>query len=293
MTTKVDVAVIILTFNEQDNLAFALDSVCGWARQVFVVDSFSRDRTAEVATRYECAIVEHEFVSETAQRNWALNELPIEATWIISLDADEWLPGELKDEIAGIIAKGTVHSGFLVASKFIWMGRWIKRGYYPKWNTRLFRHDAARWESREINPHPIIQGTIGHLEHDYIHENHKGLKDWSDKHVRYALQEALELLSQEEQSSVLEPSLLGTQAQRMRWIRLNLYNRLPPLTRPFLYFFYRIVLRFGFLDGWQAVVYHFLHAFWCPLLIDLFYLEMKETRKQAGKTAASAKVLTP
>ena len=293
MKPNVDIAVIVLTYNEQDNLSFALESVCGWAHQVFVVDSFSKDRTVEVAARYDCIVSQHEFVSESSQRNWSLTNLPIDASWIFFLDADEWMPIALRDEIAAVLSQGTAHNGFLLRWRLIWMGRWVKRGYYPKWLPRLVRRGSAKWEIREINPHLVVEGTLGRLQNDFIHENRKGLRDWSEKHIRYAIQEAIELFRLQEQPSELEPSLFGSQAQRLRWIRVRVYNRLPALSRPFFYFFYRVIIRLGFLDGWQAVVYHFLHAFWCPLLIDLFYLEMKETRKQADKTVASAKVLTP
>jgi hypothetical protein len=104
------------------------------------------------------------------------------------------------------------------------------------------------------------------------------LADWTQKHIRYARLEAEQLFRNAKENEDLSGRLWGTQAERTRWIRLRIYNRLPPLLRPALYFFYRVVIRMGFLDGWQAMVYHFLHAFWCPLLIDLFYLEMKQQK---------------
>ena len=73
----------------------------------------------------------------------------------------------------------------------------------------------------------------------------------------------------------IEVKLLGTQSQRKRWLRYNVWNKLPPLARPFLYFIYRYILRGGFLDGLPALIFHFLHALWYPFLIDAFYLEMK------------------
>src|SRR5262249_3790144 len=99
---KPNLAVIILTFNEEDNIAQALDSVCGWASEVWVVDSFSTDQTLEIAGRYPCRIDRHAFEDYGKQRNHALS-LPIEAEWILFLDADEWPSPELKDEIARVI----------------------------------------------------------------------------------------------------------------------------------------------------------------------------------------------
>ena len=90
------VAVIILTYNEEANIAQALDSVVGWARQIFILDSFSTDRTLEIAGRYPCVIHQNRFDNFAKQRNFALEQLPIETEWVFFLDADEWLPDDLK-----------------------------------------------------------------------------------------------------------------------------------------------------------------------------------------------------
>jgi glycosyltransferase involved in cell wall biosynthesis len=278
-TEATDVAIIILTRNEESNIAQALRSVCGWARECFVVDSFSEDRTRELASEFACAVHEHRFENYSAQRNWALQHLPIEAEWILFLDADEWIPSELKREISAAILSNPPEAGFLIKRRLIWMGRWMKRGYYPTWLLRLFRRGMARCEDRAVNEHLIANGPIGRLENDFVHDDRRGISEWIEKHNRYATLEAHELF----RDRIREPlrvALRGPQAQRTRWLRRNIYDRLPVLIRPFLYFFYRYILRGGFLDGKQAFVYHFLQALWFPILIDLKYLELK-----AGSTS--------
>jgi len=156
------VAVIILTYNEELNLPQALESVVGWARQVFVVDSGSTDRTMEIAWRYGCHVVQHPLEDYTKQRNFALSDLLIEAAWIFFLDADEWLPAPLKEEIANRLAAEAAECGFLVKRRLIWMDRWILRGH-------------VRCEERQVNEHLIVKGPVGRLEHDFMHEDRKGL----------------------------------------------------------------------------------------------------------------------
>lgn len=285
---RTDISVIIITYNEESNIGFALKSVCGWAKNVFVVDSFSSDGTVGVCKTYDCDVVQNPFVTEFSQRNWTLTNLPITSEWIFFLDADEWMPSQLKDEIDEVIQRSPEENGFMLRWRFIWMGKWVKRGYYPKWLTRLVRRDKARWEIRHINPHLVVDGPTGRVKHDFIHENRKGLRDWSEKHVRYALREAEELVAVQMDSQNLTARLFGSQAQRVRWIRLNVYNRLPIIFRASCYFIYRAAIRGGFLDGWQALVFHFLHAFWCPLLIDLFYLELRDKTPRIGSTLRSA-----
>jgi len=274
--TRPDVSIIILTYNEQANIAGALESVCGWARDVFVVDSFSKDRTLGVAAQYKCNIVQNTFSSFSQQFNWALESLPMTTEWIFFLDADERMPSELKSEVESVIASVPAENGFALRMKFIWMGRWVRRGYHSRWFMRLVRRDKARWESREINPHLQVEGRTGRLRSSFVHDDQKGLREWTEKHVAYARLEAQQLLASQTSESYMQPKFFGSPQQRVRWIRMHIYNRMPPLVRPVCYFFYRLVIVGGFLDGWQAWIYHFLHALWCPLLIDLFYLELKK-----------------
>lgn len=274
-----DLSVIILTHNEQANLPQALDSVSGWAKRVFVVDSFSSDGTVEIARRYGCKVFQYRFEGFPQQRNRALSELPIETEWVLFLDADEWMPDELKAEIAARIGENPVEQGFFLRRRFYWMGAWVRRGYYPVWILRLFRHGHASCEDRSVNEHMVLHGAAGFLRHDFIHQDRKPVAEWIEKHNRYAVKEARELFRTQAQPTKLAARFFGPQAERVRWLRERVYNRLPPILRPFLLFGYRVVLCGGMLDGWRAVLYHFLQAFWYPLLIDVNFLEeVKQSR---------------
>jgi len=270
------VAVIVLTYNEEANLARALSSVSGWADEVFVVDSMSVDTTLEIARSYGCVVVQHAFEDYAKQRDYALGALPIQSEWILFLDADEWVPGPLKDEISTLIAAAPFQDGFYVRYRFIWMGRWVRRGYYPTWILRLFRRGAGRCDGRPVNPHVNVPGDIGYLAHDLMHEDTRGVGNWIAKHNGYASQEARERAREERQPRQIEGArLLGAQVERKRWMRVRVWSRLPPLVRPFVYFFYRYVLKGGFLDGMAGFSFHFLHALWFPMLIDIKLIELR------------------
>jgi glycosyltransferase involved in cell wall biosynthesis len=291
-----DVAVIILTYNEEANISQALGSVCGWARQVFVVDSFSNDDTLDIASRYPCDIVQNAFEDHARQRNFALSRLPIKSEWILFLDADEWVPQDLKQEITTLIASKPKENGFFIKWRLIWMGRWIKRGYYPTWILRLARHGKVRCEDRAVNEHLIVEGPTGRLANDFLHEDRKGVTAWIEKHNRYASREAGELLRNRIAGhSRIQARLFGSQAERKRWMRQQVWERLPPILRPFLYFFFRYVVRAGFLDGRAALIYHFLQALWFPLLIDVKYLELRMMRQDGKATVkrANGEAITP
>jgi glycosyltransferase involved in cell wall biosynthesis len=272
--------VITLTYNEEANIAQALDSVIGWADEIHIVDSLSTDRTLDIARRYGCHIAQNRFENYAKQRNYALEHLPIRSEWVFFLDADEWLPDVLKQEISALIASCPRENGFYVKWRLIWMGRWIRRGYYPSWILRLFRHGKGRCEDRAVNEHLIVDGATGRLLNDFIHEDRKGVTDWIAKHNRYATAESQELFNTRSAPDYreIDARLFGTQAQRKRWLRYEIWNRLPPLIRPFFYFFYRYILAGGFLDGREAFAYHFLQGLWFPMLVDIKYLELKRSR---------------
>ena len=275
VTNSTDAAVVILTYNEEANIAQALDSVSGWARQIFIVDSFSTDRTLDIARAYQCEIVQHAFDNYAKQRNFAINGLGIKCEWVFFLDADEWLTDDLKNEISTVIGSNPVENGFYVKRRFIFMGRWIRRGYYPTWILRLFRKGTARCEERGVNEHLIADGAVGRLNNDFIHEDRKSISEWIAKHNNYAVMEARELLKGSSCPGEIDARFFGTQAERKRWLREHFWNHLPPLIRPFVFFTYRYILCGGFLDGRAAFIYHFLQALWFPFLIDVKYLEMR------------------
>lgn len=276
-------SVIILTRNEEKNIAQALESVCGWAHRVFVVDSLSTDSTIEIARRFDCHLVQHAFEGFGEQRNWAIRNLPIKTPWIFSLDADEWLPEALKQEIDGVLAGSPVESAFALNYRLIWMGRWIRHGYYPTSLVRLFRREAAIYDLRSCNEHAIVNGRLGKLANDFIHQDRKSLGEWIDKHNCYATREAGELLLEQGGRDYLPARLFGSQAERKRWLRYTVWNRLPVIVRAWLYFLYRYIYRLGILDGREAFLFHFFQGLWFHTLIDAKYLEL---RKEPGEKVA-------
>jgi glycosyltransferase involved in cell wall biosynthesis len=282
MAPTTDVAVIILTFNEEFNLPQALSSVRGWAREIHVLDSGSTDKTLEIAAVAGCVVTVHTFEDYSRQRNFALDYLPISAEWILFLDADEWLTESLKEEIARTLAGPSCREGFYIKRRLMWLGREIRwGGYSPTWLLRLFRRGTGRCEERPINEHIIVAGEVGRLQNDLIHDDRKGLSDWIAKHNRYSTLEANELLRQAFGAEMLPAKLFGSAPERKRWIRRRIWNHLPPFVRPFLFFAYRFLFLLGFLDGYAGFSFYLLHGFWLPLLIDAKYYEMRLMHKAA------------
>ncbi len=274
--TAVDLAVVILTKNEELNLPHALASVVGWAREVFVFDSFSTDRTEIIAREAGATFVQHAFEDYSKQRNAALSLLPIRAKWTLFLDADEQITPALRREIDESVAMASFDA-FELALKFVWRGRWVKRGYYrTAFKTVLFRTGRGRCDDRGVNEHILVDGRIGRLREPIHHEDHRGLDAWLRKHVDYARREAGRGASES-----LPPlgELFGSHAARKNWIRFHIWQRLPPAARASALFGKRMLLDLAFLDGPEAVEYHFLQALWFPLVIGAFEAERDRSSK--------------
>ena len=274
------VAVVVLTYNEEANLPHALSSVAGWADELILVDSGSTDATVEIARQHGCKVFVVPFENYGAQRSAAIGLARDFADWMLFLDADESVPQELKNEI-DVILKSACHvNGYFVRFRMMWSGKWIRHGYYPTWILRLVRANKARCEDRSVNERLQVDGATGRLTNDLIHEDHKGIGEWVSKHNRYAVREALEAFETERRLLQARGRLLGTPPERSRWLRVEIWDRLPPIARSFVYFGYRYIVRGGFLDGVAGLTFHFMHGLWYPMLIDLQYLELKRSARR-------------
>jgi glycosyltransferase involved in cell wall biosynthesis len=275
---SVPVSVLIITRNEEANLRHALDSVASWAQEVFVVDSYSEDATVAICREYAprgVRLWQHPFENYAAQRNWALENLPWSSDWVFFLDADEIATAELKDEIRELLASGPPCAGYVVTYRFIFLGRWLRHAStYPVWLLRLFRRSRAHF-TRSVNERLELDGTVGRLQHEFIHHNRAGLSRWLAKHNVYSSLEA------EEYARVLSGSegdgLPGSKAPHLRRQRLKgLFIRLP--VRPLLRFLYMCVWKRGFLDGRPGLIFCMLKA------IQEFHISCKiyENRLERG-----------
>ncbi len=270
-----NLAVIILTLNQEPNLPHALMSVCGWADEVHVVDAGSTDLTCELALARGCVLTHHPFQGHAAQCNYALRELPIAAEWVLFLEPYEQVSPRLREEISRLIASRPEANGFLIKRRLIWMNRFIRHGDYgPVWSLRLVRRRFARCLASREHAFFQVSGAIGKLRADLLQQDRKGLDAWIDLHNRTAPLQAKSLLLPAARS--LNPrGGYDSCPERSASLHRHIWNRLPPMFRPFLNFSYHYFLLGGFLDGVPGFCYHFLEGFWYPLLVNYYFREMR------------------
>jgi glycosyltransferase involved in cell wall biosynthesis len=274
-------SVVVLTFQEEKNLPHLIESMRRLNAELFVIDSGSTDRTVEIARAASAHVVEHPFQSQAAQLNWALGALPIRTEWVMRMDADERFSSELVTELSHTLPLVSPKTtGLMVKRRVYFWGRWIRHGgYYPTWLLRAWRRGKAISEQRWMDEHMVLSdGETAKLNHDIIDENQKGLSFWIDKHNRYADREINDMIAIDE----LHVRLIG-QAGRKRWMKKNLYGRLPLFLRPVLYWGYRYFILLGFLDGRAGFVFHFLQGFWYRLLVDAKLFEARLNAQRPRK----------
>lgn len=248
--------VLILTKNEEKNLGNCLKSVRDIADEIIVVDSFSTDATADIAKMYGARLVTHEFENQADQTNWALGNVPMKEDWILRIDADEYLTPELAREIQETLQKTKEETtGYEMKRRVYFLDRWIRHGgYYPAWHLRLWRKGKGQYEEREMDEHvELLEGKVGRLKHDFVDDNKNGLGAWIAKHNDYAEKEAREMTKAYSE---------GRSKKR------RIYDRIPLFWRARLYYFYRLIIRGGFLDGKEGRLFHFLQGYWYRMLVD-------------------------
>ena len=277
------VSVLIITYNEEANIARCLESV-RWASEVFVVDSFSTDRTVEIAKSLGAKVYLHPFESYAKQWNWAFDNLPFSHEWALVVDADELIPRALAEEIGRVLRQPkNAMDGFYLNREFFFLGRSLRHGgLYPNWHLRLVKRQQARYEVRPINPHIVVNGPTGSLKEPFEHRDNRPVSAWIERHNAYSDLEAEEYFSERFRGGYeasIPARLWGTQPERKRWIKLHVWNRLPLLVRPFLFFFRNYFLKGGFLDGREGFIYHVLWSFWVRFLIDAKIIE-REIRNE-------------
>ena len=270
-----DISVIILTKDEKLHIRRCLERLIPLEpREIFIVDCFSTDGTQEIVENYsrvehakhmDVRVVEREWPGLYAKQfNWALDNLPIKASWVLRLDADEYLYPDTIEEVKRLLPKWDgekVSAGDLprdvtslsLSRARVFLGKKIRFGgtaHIPM--ARFFKYGIGRCQDRAMDEHIVTsEGIDFRLKGEFADDNLNSMDWWREKHRGYAKREAID-------------AIVGEKFKRSKtW-----YYRCPRYLRAFAYFCYRYFFRLGFLDGYAGWMWHFWQGLWYRCLVD-------------------------
>ncbi|HJS33156.1 MAG TPA: glycosyltransferase family 2 protein [Alphaproteobacteria bacterium] len=282
--TPLPISIIVLTFNAEATIAATLASAAAISDDVHVVDSYSTDRTLEIARAHGARIVEHPFEHYGAQRNWAIDTLALQHDWQLHLDADERLSDELATELRGLFAAGPPAeiAGYYLPRLVHFHRRPLRHGgMYPIYHLRLFRSGRGRCESRRYDQHFYVNGASAKLAAPMIDDIRLPLGEWTARHNRWADAEVDEIMAPSG-GDVIKGGRNGDPVAEKRAHR-EWYYRQPMFLRALLLFLYRYIWKRGFLDGKEGLIFYVLQTFWFRFLIDAKLHERRKAMTKDGR----------
>jgi len=220
--------IVVPTKNEEANIGACLASA-SWADEVIVCDSYSADRTCEIAAEHTPNVVQHEYVNSATQKNWIIPQAAGE--WVFILDADERITSELREAIQEAVRAGQL-DGYRVERRSYFLGKRIRRGGWGLDHPlRLFRREKGRYQDREVHAAVMVAGEAGNLRGSLEHHSIPDLRVYFEKSERYSWLAAADLFRS------------GSEA---RWWHL--------LLRPMSRFVGMYFLKLGMLDGFHGLL---------------------------------------
>ena len=272
-------SVLVLTRNEEADLPGCLDSVA-WCDDVHVLDSFSTDRTAELARERGAQVHGRAFDSYAAQRNAGFDTITYKHPWLLILDADERANPALAQTLASRLASvGPEVSAFRLRRRDYFLGKWLEHAQTTPFYIRVVRLGHARFR-REVNEVLEVDGAVVDLEDVWFdhYPFSKGLTHWVAKHNSYSSGEARIVRENTFAGEVSwRKALLARDFNERHAARKAVFYSLPG--RPLMRWAYLMFYRRGILDGRAGFIYSTLQAFYEWLIV----LKTDELRTKSGK----------
>jgi glycosyltransferase involved in cell wall biosynthesis len=235
MAPRPPLSAVIITLNEEHNIARSVRSCAAWAAETIVADSGSKDRTREIAAECGARVLQHPWEGYGQQKNWAMSQAT--QPWVLFVDADEEVTPELAAEItafvnaAGVV-EGEAYRGAQFPRKTWFLGRWIMHGgWYPNRLVRLALREAAHWSEPSVHEALEINGPVRAMRSDMLHYTFRTVGDNVMTNVRF--------------------SRLGAAVAKRRGERGSLVRI---VLKPLGKFLETYVWKRGFLDGFPGFV---------------------------------------
>jgi glycosyltransferase involved in cell wall biosynthesis len=276
------ISILILTKNEEQDLPGCLEAV-RWSDDVHVYDSYSTDRTLEIAHAAGAHITHRYFDNWSSHQNWGLTNIAFSHPWVLYIDADERVTPELAASIQQAVENPGDKVAFRIRRRDFWGERWLKHVQASSHYLRLFRPDKMRYE-RLVNPVSIPDGPVGELGGYLDHYPFgKGMTQWLNRHNSYSSFEAQQIAKNRAANQIfsLGRAFFGKDVNERRFHQKELFYRMP--MRPLLKFLVLYVGKRGFLDGRAGFQYAMLQSYYEYMIV----LKTRELARSAPPAAAN------
>lgn len=275
-----DLTAIILTKNEELNIRDCITSIQDLAKRTIVIDSYSQDKTKEIAEGMGAEVYQHEFETHAKQFLYGLDKADIKTKWVLRIDADERLTDKSRKEIQELCEKHaeTDVNGIILRFEVTFLGKKLRHGgIYPFKKLLVFKYGKGTIEDRNMDEHIILlEGKSIEAKEDCEHHDFKDLTFFVNKHNWYSSKEVKDYILHKELGNESGKEL-DKSASLKRFIKFHIYYRLPMGMRAHLYYLYRYYFKMGFLDGKEGKIYAFLQAYWYRYLVDAKIYEYEKS----------------
>ncbi len=268
---SLDITAIILTYNEEKHIKRCILSIKKLVKKIIIIDSFSTDKTIEIAKKFKVNVYKHKFINQAKQINWALRKIKFQTSWILRIDADEYLTKELSKEVTTHI--NTLNSNYDGIS-FNRVIKFLNKeihygGTSPHKTLRIWKNRKGRCENVWMDEQIIVKGKVFHLNQNLIDENLNDLKWWKLKHRNYAKREAISFLHNKKNKNKSKFKKKLKNVRKRKYLKEKIYYKLPIFLRPLLFFLYSMIFKLGIITGWQGLVFYYYQTLWFRLLVDI------------------------
>ena len=261
-----DITAIILTKNEEVNIGDCIESIKMVVKRIVVIDSYSTDKTIEIAKKYGVEVYQHPFENYAKQYKYGVEVANIKTMWTLRIDADErFTPDSAREleEMCNANMKTNV-TGIVLRFKKNFLGKDLYHGgVYPWKKMNCYKTKYGSIENRNMDEHIILSsGKTIEMKQDCLHFDFKNLEYFINKHNWYSSRETVDYFEN------LERKKNKSELDFKTWLKMRVYYKLPLGMRAHVYYIYRYYILGGFLDGKPGKVYAFLQAYWYRYLVD-------------------------
>ena len=274
MKEKLDLTAIIITYNEEKNIRNCIKSIKRFVKDIFVLDSGSKDKTLKILKQNKIRYKINKFKNYSNQYNTAITLSKAKTKWLMRIDADEIVNQDFFKKLKLFIKKiSNKTNGIAIKRRYFFLNKEIKYGgRFPHKTLRIWRNNFGKCDNVFMDEKIITKPKVEYLDIAVIDKNNKGFNEWKKKHEKYALWEAINYFK----------NFKKLKKNKNHIKKYKYYYSIPIFLRPFILFLYNFFFKLGFLDGHIGFKFCLWQTLWFRLTVDknIYYLKRKNLKNK-------------